>query len=109
MNKVASKVELRWSVAQSRALSVEQRRRLLDKLSHRLTTQGELIVVAQRTRDQAKNRQEALVKLVQGLRKALAPVKVRKPTRITRGAKERRLKAKRERAEVKGGRRRLDS
>ncbi len=104
VNKVATKVELRWTPADSTALSEADRVWLLARLLGRLTTGGELIVVAAGSRDQVRNRREARDKLAALVRSALARPKRRKKTRPTRASKERRLSAKRRRGEVKRGR-----
>jgi ribosome-associated protein len=105
VNKVSSKVDLRWSLRDSRALAAEDRAWLLTRLGPRLTAAGELHVTSTLTRDQLKNRADAAAKLVETLRAALVRPKVRRPTRPSRGAKERRIGEKKQRAEVKRGRR----
>lgn len=108
VNKVASKVELRWTPATTRALTADDRALVVGKLAGRLTTDGELIVVSSLTRDQIVNRGDAEEKLAAIVRAALVRPKARKKTKPSRGAKERRLKAKRARSEVKRGRGRGD-
>jgi ribosome-associated protein len=105
VNKVASKVELRWRPGDSEALSDAQRARVLRKLATRLTAAGELIVTSEKTRDQARNRDDARAKLAALLRSALARPKTRRPTKPTRASRERRLSGKRQRAAVKQQRR----
>lgn len=105
VNKVSSKVELRWRPAATRALSALDRDLVVAKLAGRLTTDGDLIVVSTLTRDQLQNRADALTKLAAIVRGALHRPKPRKKTRPSRGAKERRLRAKRARSEIKRGRR----
>lgn len=107
VNKVSSKVELRWCPATSRALSPADREWLLGKLGGRLTNGGELIVVSERTRDQIVNRGDAEEKLVAIVRAALVRPKPRRATKPSKGAKERRLKAKKGRAAIKSGRGRV--
>ena len=109
VNKVSSKVELRWSPSSSRALSPDDRDYLIGKLGGRLTTGGELIVVSERTRDQIKNRGDAEAKLIAMLAAALVRPKVRRATKPSRGAKERRIAAKKGRAQVKSGRGKVSS
>ena len=101
VNKVSSKVELRWSVAASTALSEPDRAWLLERLASRLTSDGTLIVTSTATRDQPKNREDALAKLSLIVRSALARPTPRRATRPTKGSKRRRLAAKRHRGEVK--------
>lgn len=105
VNKVASKVELRWTPGTTRALTPDDRALVVNKLAARLTTDGELIVVSSLTRDQIVNRGDAEEKLAAIVRGALFRPKPRKKTRPSRGAKERRLKAKKVRGEIKRGRR----
>lgn len=109
VNKVSSKVELRWSPAESRALTPDDRAWLLGKLGGRLTTAGELIVVSEKTRDQIKNRGDAEAKLAEIVRAALVRPKPRRATKPSRGAKERRIKAKKGRAVIKSARGRVSS
>lgn len=104
VNKVASKAEVRWTPSTSSALSEGDRAWLLAKLGGRLTTEGELIVVSEKTRDQLVNRADATEKLVELVRAALVRPKPRRATKPSRGAKERRLGEKKRRAVVKSGR-----
>jgi len=105
VNKVASKVELRWTPQTSTALSFDDRAYLLTKLGGRLTLDGELIITSDKFRDQPRNRADAADKLAAIVRTALARPKPRKKTKPSRGSKERRLKAKKARSEIKRGRR----
>jgi len=105
VNKVASKVELRWTPGTTRALTPDDRALVVSKLAPRLTTDGELIVVSSLTRDQIVNRGDAEDKLAAIVRGALFRPKPRKKTKPSRGSKERRLKAKKARSEIKRGRR----
>lgn len=104
VNKVESKAELRWNVRESVVLSDKDREWLLDKLASRLTKDGVIIVTSERTRDQVRNRQDAREKLCMIVRTALLRPKVRKKTRPSRGAVERRIKAKKQRAQTKRNR-----
>lgn len=105
VNKVSSKVELRWNVAESTALVEEDRQWLLAKLASKLTQDGTLIVVSQLTRDQIKNRDDAESKLTLIVRTALTRPKTRRATKPSRAAKRRRVEGKKHRAEVKRNRR----
>ena len=105
VNKVNSKVELRWTPATSIALGDADREYLMARLRSRLTNDGELLVTSERTRDQAKNRSDATAKLVAIVAAALFRPKKRRPTRPTRGSKERRIGEKKHRAEIKKSRR----
>ena len=94
VNKTSSRVEIFWNIQTSRALSDEQRTRLLDKLSSRLTTEGSVRVVASDMRSQLRNRDLAEERLAELVRRALLVPRKRKPTRPTRAAKEARLETK---------------
>ena len=105
VNKVASKVELRWTPSTSSALSFEDKAYLVGKIGGRLTLEGELIVTSDRFRDQPRNRADAAEKLAAIIRGGLARPKPRRATRPSRGAKERRIKAKKLRGAIKSARR----
>jgi len=105
VNKVSSKVDLRWHPGSSSALHPDDRAWLLEKLGPRLTGDGALIVTSTLTRDQVKNREDALSKLVLIVRAALIRPKNRRATKPSRGAKRRRVADKRHRAEIKRNRR----
>ncbi len=105
VNKVSSKVELRWNVAESTALVEEDRQWLLGKLKSRLTSDGTLIVVSQLTRDQIKNRDDAESKLTLIVRTALVRPKTRRATKPSKASKRRRIEGKRHRAQIKANRR----
>jgi len=105
VNKVASKVELRWNPTTSVALGDGDRAWLLDRLRSRLTGDGTLIVTSTLTRDQLQNRDDAESKLVLILRTALERPKTRRATKPSRSAKRRRVADKRHRSEIKRMRR----
>lgn len=105
VNKVSSKVDLRWNPQTSAALTFDDRSQLLERLKNRLTTDGYLIVTSQLTRDQIKNRDDAMDKLALIVRAALHREKPRKPTKVSRGAKRRRVEDKRRHSEKKSNRR----
>jgi ribosome-associated protein len=109
VNTTDSKVELRWDVAGSAALSGEQRARVLDRLGGRITKDGVLILTASEERSQHQNRQAAYARLRALVSEAIEPPRTRRPTRRTRGSKERRLRAKKQRGEVKQLRKRPDA
>lgn len=105
VNKVETKVELRWNPRQSATLADVERRRLLERLKSRLTEDGDLIVTSSRTRDQSRNREDARSKLAELVRRALLPPKIRKKTRPSRKAVQRRLDEKKVQARRKTDRR----
>jgi len=101
VNTTDSKVELRWDVATSSALSDTQRNRLLDRLSSRLTQDGVLILTGSEHKSQHRNREAVLSRFEAIVGEALEPPRQRRRTRPTRGSKERRLKQKKHRGEIK--------
>ena len=105
VNKVSSAVQLRFDVANSRSLPEEVRRRLITLASNRITEDGILIINARQFRTQGRNREDAIDRLVELIRKAAQRPKARRKTKPTLGSKVRRLKAKRLRTKTKQSRR----
>jgi ribosome-associated protein len=105
INKVASKALLRWKVTESQSLPEAVKRRFLEHYGSRLTKEGELLLSSQRHRDQGRNVDDCLDRLRAILAVVASPPKKRKPTKPSRGAKERRLQEKRETGEKKQRRR----
>jgi ribosome-associated protein len=100
VNKVETAVELRFDVAAS-DLPEPVRRRLAAIAGRRLTREGVLVIQAQRHRTQARNRQDALARLVELLRRASVAPRLRRKTRPTAASRERRLETKKRRAGIK--------
>ena len=94
VNKTSSRVEIFWNIPASRALTDEERVRLLARLSSRLTTEGSIRVVASDMRSQSRNRDLAEERLAELVRRSLLVPRKRKATRPTRAAKEARLETK---------------
>ncbi|HET7583748.1 MAG TPA: alternative ribosome rescue aminoacyl-tRNA hydrolase ArfB [Gemmatimonadaceae bacterium] len=105
VNTSATRIELLWRPAESRALSEAQRERVLAALAWRLDASGAIRVVASEHRSQRRNRDAAEARLAALIRGALAVRRARVPTRPTRAAVERRLQEKRQRSERKRRRR----
>ncbi|HRJ31182.1 MAG TPA: alternative ribosome rescue aminoacyl-tRNA hydrolase ArfB [Cyclobacteriaceae bacterium] len=108
VNKVNSKVTLKWDVQQSNAISDEQREILLVKLKTYLTKEGVLLLSAQEKRSQLQNKEEALQKLDQLLKKAFAIRKARKATKPSKAATYKRIQEKKQRGEKKQWRKKID-
>lgn len=104
VNKVATAVELRFDVARSPSLPEVVRERLLAKRDRRMTSEGVLVLSAQRFRTQERNREDARVRLAGFIESGLHVPKPRIATKPSRAAKKRRLGDKRERASIKQGR-----
>lgn len=105
VNTSSSKVEVRWNVRTSQALSPDDVVRICDKLASRVAADGTLRVAASDSRSQRRNRDLAEARLVELVRRALVVPKPRRATKRPRGADEARLQDKRERATRKGARR----
>lgn len=105
VNKVATKVDLRFDLEGTRALSPEVKQRLRRLAGARLDRDGRVVVTSQATRDRSRNLEDAREKLAALIRRALVAPKKRKPTAPSEGAKRRRLKAKRALSEKKERRR----
>ena len=105
VNTSSTRIELVWNVAASRALSPEQRERVLQKLSSRLDSDRNVRVVASDRRSQRQNRESAELRLAELVRTALIVPKKRRPTKPSRASKEARLESKRKLSEKKRERR----
>ncbi|MFQ5854732.1 MAG: alternative ribosome rescue aminoacyl-tRNA hydrolase ArfB [Anaerolineae bacterium] len=105
VNKAETRVELLFDVANSPSLTDAQREQVMRRLSNRIDSAGVLRVTSQATRSQKQNRELAIERFRRLMEKALQPVKKRKATRLSRAAKERRLREKRRRSETKKYRR----
>jgi ribosome-associated protein len=108
VNKVESRVELRFHLLNSQLLTEEQKATLLQKLASKLTTEGELLIAAQEERSQLRNKEIALQKFYDTLRKALHKPKARKATKPSKGAVRQRLESKKKHGDKKANRGRVD-
>ena len=100
VNKVSTAIHLRFDI-QASSLPEELKQRLLAMKDHRINSQGIIIIKAQRYRSQDKNREDALHRLYELIRKSGQQRKKRKPTRPTKAAKEKRLESKIRRGRTK--------
>ena len=107
VNKIESKVQLRWSVGESGIFDEREKERIRRVLTHRLNQDDEVMVDVEEERSQAQNRATAIARLQWLVADALAPKKIRRPTRPTRSSKERRLTEKKKTAEMKRGRKKV--
>jgi ribosome-associated protein len=105
VNTSSTRIELVWNVGASRALTDEQRERVLQKLSSRLDSDRNLRVVASDRRSQRQNRESAELRLAELVRDALVVPKKRRPTKPSRAAKQARLDSKRRTSDKKRERR----
>lgn len=101
VNKLETRVTVRFDVLGSPSLSEEQRELIRDRLGTRISRAGVLQVSSQRHRTQAANREAAVARLAELLAAALTPEAERRPTRVPKAAKRRRLEDKRRRSQLK--------
>lgn len=101
MNKVATKVELRLELRQTEALSVGQKARLAQRYPSQVTREGQLILTGDEHRSQVMNLEAARKRLREMILQVRRPPRVRRATKPSRAAKQRRLDEKRHRASVK--------
>ncbi len=101
VNKVATAVQLRFDVSRSTSLPDDVRQRLIRLAGRRITTDGVLIIEARRFRTQQRNRQDAIDRLIELVRKAAKRPKPRRKTKPTLASKKRRMETKRRRSDTK--------
>ena len=106
VNKVSTKVDLRFDLEGTSAIGPDAKARLRRIAKSRLDADGRLMIASQATRDQSRNLEDAREKLAALIRRALTPPKPRKKTKPSRASKERRLDEKKQRAEKKQARQR---
>ena|SRR5829696_3772259 len=108
VNKVETAVIGYFNLDTSQILSEEQKLLVTEKLSNRINNEGMLFVKSQTYRTQLENKDEVIRKMNELVTKALEQKKKRKPTRISKAVKEKRMESKKKKGEVKEGRRRID-
>ncbi len=101
VNKVATAVQLRFNVLASPSLADDVRLRLIALLSKRLTTNGEVIIKANRYRTQERNKQDAISRLCDLIKQVAVAPKKRKKTRPTLASKKKRLEQKKRHSQKK--------
>ena len=107
VNKVNTKVTIRWDIGNSTVLTPDEKEVLLNKLSAKLSTDQVLIVSSQETRSQVQNKMEVMLKLERIINKAFEKKKKRKATKPTKQAVKRRIESKKQQAEKKQWRKKL--
>ncbi len=106
VNKVATAVQLRFDAVNSPSLPDDVRTRLIRLAGRRINRNGILVIEARHFRTQEKNREDAISRLADLIRKASEKPKPRKETKPSRAARERRIESKKQRGKVKQARRR---
>ncbi|HNP08804.1 MAG TPA: alternative ribosome rescue aminoacyl-tRNA hydrolase ArfB [Cyclobacteriaceae bacterium] len=108
VNKVSSKVTLKWDVAKSTQINSNQKDIIFNKLKNRLTKEQVLVLQEQESRSQFVNKEEVIIKLNDLLRKAFVVKKKRKPTKPTKTSIHKRVKEKKLKGEKKQWRQKPD-
>jgi ribosome-associated protein len=101
VNTSSTRIELWWNVRESGAPTPDQRGLLKERLGHRLDQEGWLRLVEAGSRSQLRNRETVTARFLTLIDQSLRPKRVRKPTKIPKAEKQRRLESKRQRASVK--------
>ena len=104
VNKVSTAVQLRFDIVNSPSLASDIKGRLIQLAGKRITADGVLIIEAKKYRTQEQNREDAIDRFYELIRKANEKQKPRRKTRPTKASKEERLKAKKKRGEIKKNR-----
>lgn len=108
VNKVNTRVELRFNIPASQLLDDSQKNSLMEKLASKLTTDGTLIIAAQKERSQLLNKEDAVRRFYALMERSLRPVKKRKATRPTKSSVEKRISSKKQQADKKKLRGKID-
>lgn len=108
VNKVNTRIELRFNIPESQCLSEKEKETLMIFLKNKISGSGELIIVSQSERTQLANKEAAKTKFFSLVTKILTPAKKRRPTSPTKASKEKRLENKRITSERKSVRRRTE-
>ena len=107
VNKVSSKIDLRFNVSASSLLDEEEKEIIFQKLTARINNEGELIIVSQSERSQLQNKELAIEKFYTLIETALKPVRKRKPTKPSYASKMLRLEHKKLLSKKKANRKNL--
>ena len=101
VNKTSTRITVRWNIAQTVALTPEQKQRVLANLSSEITTNGDIIIHSSASRSQQQNKKAAVDLLATKIRKALYVPKKRIETKVSKSTKERRLEKKKQQSSIK--------
>ena len=105
VNKVSTAAQLRFEAAKCETINSDLLRRLREVSGQRMTRDGVIVITAQRFRSQERNREDAIFRLTEILRAATHQNKFRRPTRVSKRVKRKRLDSKRRRSNTKINRR----
>lgn len=108
VNKTETKVELIFDIQNSALLSVEEKELIIKNLASRIKDDGMLHLSRSSERSQLGNKEKVIEKFYELLQKALTPAKKRLRVKLSKAQKEKRIKSKKLRGEIKSGRKRVD-
>lgn len=109
VNKVETMVEGRWNIAESKMMSEEQKKILTEKLHHRLTKDGDVLVKSQEERTQLGNKALVIEKMNELVNKSLIKKKIRIATKASKSSKEKRIEGKKKQSFNKQMRQKIKS
>jgi ribosome-associated protein len=104
VNKVETMVEASWDIQNSVLVTEEQKQIIEERLANKINIEGFLKIKSQKERTQLGNKEDAVKKMLVLINKAILPIKKRRPTRVTKAARERRLAGKQKHGEIKNSR-----
>lgn len=107
VNKVETMVEGYWPVDASLLFTAEEKQRIKEKLANKINADGFLLVKSQTERSQLGNKQQVVEKMNLAVHKALIVAKKRKPTKIPKAVKQKRLDSKKQKGEIKANRKKI--
>lgn len=108
VNKTETKVTIRWNINSTELLTSAEKERVEKKLINRINNNGEIILNEESSRSQARNKKLLVDRLIHLINQSLTISKARKKTKPTKEAREKRLKEKKSRSEIKASRKKLD-
>lgn len=108
VNKVETMVEGYWQVASSSLLNEEQKKLILAKLSGKINADGNLLVKSQEERSQLGNKQLVIKKMNELVSKAMIVPKKRKPAKVSKAARQKRMDNKKKQGEIKMSRKKVN-
>jgi ribosome-associated protein len=107
VNKVETMVEGYWHIAGSLLFTDEEKKRITEKLANKINADGFLLVKSQTERSQLGNKQQVVQKMNLLIDKALVVAKKRKPTKIPKAVKQKRIESKKQKGEIKSNRKKI--
>lgn len=101
VNKIETKVTLKWNVSESKALSESEKARFINKLKNKINSENELVIYEQSSRDQKTNKERIFIKLYELIENSIQKPKVRKATKPSKESIAKNKESKQRRSAVK--------